>query len=133
MKGENDMNINFEAALQYINLGNYERAVEKLNLAIEAAGGDTDEGTQYRCVLAELYANMGILNQSREEFEKVIEYTEKTNTLAKQRAIARAYLDAFDGKNAMPREKIQRPGDAPIVPKPRQNAAFIAKQSRKHR
>ena len=33
------MNINFEAALQYINLGNYERAVEKLNLAIEAAGG----------------------------------------------------------------------------------------------
>ena len=111
------MNINFEAALQYINLGNYERAVEKLNLAIEAAGGDTDEGMQYRCVLAELYANMGILNQSR----------------AKQRAIARAYLDAFDGKNAMPREKIQRPGDAPIVPKPRQNAAFIAKQSRKHR
>lgn len=133
MKGENDMNINFEAALQYINLGNYERAVEKLNLAIEAAGGDTDEGMQYRCVLAELHANMGIINQSREEFEKVIEYTEKTNTLAKQRAIARAYLDAFDGKTAMPREKIQRPGDAPIVPKPRQNAAFIAKQSRKHR
>ena len=116
------MNINFEAALQYINLGNYERAVEKLNLAM-----------QYRCVLAELYANMGIINQSREEFEKVIEYTEMTNTLAKQRTIARAYLDAFDGKNAMPREKIQRPGDAPIVPKPRQNAAFIAKQSRKHR
>lgn len=127
------MNIDFEAALKYIDLGNYERAVEKLNSAIEAVGEDTDEGIQYRCVLGELYANIGNVNQSQEEFVRVMEYTDNSQTLPKQRAIAQAYLDAFAGKTAMPKEQIHRPGDAPLVPKPRQNAAFIAKQSRKHR
>lgn len=127
------MNINFEAALKYIDLGNYEKAVENLNTAIETAGGETEEGMQYRCVLGELYANIGNAGRSREEFEKVIKYAEDTNTLSKQRDIARAYIDAFDGKTAAPTAKIQRPGDVPLVPKPRQNAAFIAKQSRKHR
>lgn len=127
------MNINFEAALKYIDLGNYEKAVEKLNTAIEQAGGDTEEGTQYRCVLGELYANIGNAEKSREEFEKVINYTEDTNTLSRQRDIARAYIDAFDGKTAAPAPKLRRPGDAPLVPKPRQNSAFIAKQTRKHR
>ena len=127
------MNINFEAALKYIDLGNYERAVEKLNSAIAAAGENTDEEMQYRCVLGELYANMGIVNRSQEEFVKVMKYTEDSTTLPKQRSIAQAYLDAFAGKTAMPREQMKRPGDAPLVPKPRQDTAFIAKQSRKHR
>lgn len=127
------MNIDFEAALKYIDLGNYERAVEKLNSAIEAVGEDTDEGIQYRCVLGELYANIGNVNQSQEEFVRVMEYTDNSQTLPKQRAIAQAYLDAFAGKTAMPKEQMKRPGDAPLVPKPRQDAAFIAKQSRKHR
>ncbi|MCI5668891.1 MAG: hypothetical protein MR291_09080 [Oscillospiraceae bacterium] len=127
------MNIDFEAALKYIDLGNYERAVEKLNSAIAAAGENTDEEMQYRCVLGELYANMGIVNRSQEEFVRVMKYTEDSTTLPKQRAIAQAYLDAFAGKTAMPKEQMKRPGDAPLVPKPRQDAAFIAKQSRKHR
>ena len=127
------MNIDFEAALKYIDLGNYEKAVEKLNAAIEQAGGETDEGMQYRCVLGELFANMGIVNRSEEEFVKIMKYTEDSTTLPRQRAIAQAYLDAFSGKTPMPQKKIERPGDEPLVPKPRQNAAFIAKQSRKHR
>ena len=127
------MNIDFEAALKYIDLGNYERAVEKLNSAIAAAGENTDEEMQYRCVLGELYANIGNVNQSQEEFVRVMEYTDNSQTLPKQRSIAQAYLDAFAGKTAMPREQMKRPGDAPLVPKPRQDAAFIAKQSRKHR
>lgn len=125
------MNVEFEAALKYIDLGSYDKAVSMLNTAIEKAGGDTDEGMQYRCVLGELYANIGNVEKSREEFTKVLDYTVESHTLEKQRQIASTYLDAFDGKLPMPQKKIERPGDAPIVPKPRQNAAFIAKKTRK--
>ncbi len=127
------MNIDFEAALKYIDLGNYDKAVEKLNSVIEAAGENTDEEMQYRCVLGELYANIGKKELSKEQFLKIMDYTDNVTTLPKQRSIAQAYLDAFEGKAQLPKEKIKRPGDAPIVPKPRQNASFIAKQSRKHK
>ncbi len=127
------MNIDFEAALKYIDLGNYEKAVEKLNTAIVAVGAETDEGMEYRCVLGELYANMGMVNLSHDEFVKVMNYSEEHNTLVRQRTIAKTYLDAFAGNLPMPEKKIERPGDAPLVPKPRQNAAFIAKQTRKHK
>ena len=127
------MNIDYEAALKYIDIGNYEKAAEKLNSAIAAAGDETDEGMQYRCVLGELYANMGMVNLSQEEFSKIMKYTDENNTIPAQRAIAKSFLDAFSGKTPAPVKKAQRPGDVPLVPKPRQNAAFIAKQSRKHR
>ncbi len=127
------MNIDFEAALKYIDLGNYEKAVEKLNSAINAVGDETDEGMQYRCVLGELYANMGMVNLSHDEFVKVMNYSEDHNTLTAQRNIAKTYLDAFAGNLPMPEKKTGRPGDAPLVPKPRQNAAFIARQTRKHK
>lgn len=46
-------NINFEAALKYIDLGSYDKAVEKLKLAIdEESSKDNDtRATEYHCVL----------------------------------------------------------------------------------
>ena len=54
-------NINFEAALKYIDLGSYDKAVEKLKLAIdEESSKDNDtRATEYHCVLGELYAQLG--------------------------------------------------------------------------
>ncbi len=123
------MNIDFEAALKYIDLGSYDKAIIMLKSAIEKESEDPSTATQYRCVLAELYANLGRKEESRAEFEQVLTYCVRTNTLPKQRGIAKAYIDALDGK--LP-PNAQRPGDSPIVPKPRQDRGFIAKQSRKN-
>lgn len=129
------MNIDFEAALKYIDLGSYDKAIEKLRSAIEKEGDDQDTATQYRCVLGELFANLGRVEESREEFGKVLDYCEETHTLQQQRHIAQTYIDVFDGKIKMPeREQPKRPGDAPLIPKPRQNTAFISRQtSKRHR
>lgn len=131
------MNIEFNAALQYINLGSYEKAIDKLNSAIskETENGNLADAAQYRCVLGELYANLGNIEESTKEFEQVIDYCDETNTLQQQYQIAQTYLDIFAGRIQMPEapERTKRPGDVPLVPKPRQNAAFIAKQSRKHK
>lgn len=125
------MNVDFEAALQYINLGSYEKAIEKLKTAIEKESADPDKQTQYRCVLGELYANLHMIDESREEFNQVLDYCDDTLTLPKQQEIAQTYIDIFDGKTYMLEEEPKRPGDVPLIPKPRQDAAFIAKQSRK--
>lgn len=125
------MNVYFEAALRYIDLGSYDKAIEKLKTAIDMESKDPETQTQYRCVLGELYANLHMVEESREEFNKVLDYCQESHTLQKQKAIAQTYIDAFDGKLKMPEEKQKRPGDAPLVPKPRQNAAFIAKQARR--
>ena len=63
-------NINFEAALKYIDLGSYDKAVEKLKLAIdEESSKDNDtRATEYHCVLGELYAQLGKEDEAREEF-----------------------------------------------------------------
>lgn len=129
------MNIDFEVALKYIDLGSYDKAIEKLNSAIskEEEGGKADLATQYRCVLGELYAKLGDTKNARTEFYKVIDYCDDTNTLQKQRTIAKTYINVFDGIIKAPEQpEAKRPGDAPLVPKPVQNKSFIAKQTRKN-
>ena len=128
------MNMDFEAALKYIDLGSYDKAIEKLNSAIEQVSADEDTAIQYRCVLGELHANLGNKDEARAEFEKVIAYCDEHLTLEKQRAIAQTYIDAFDGKLKAPQPAQKRPGDVPVVPKPVQNKGFISRQmNRKHR
>ncbi len=129
------MNIEFEAALRYIDMGSYDKAVKHLMNAIEKEEGNAEE-FQYRCVLGELYANIGKHDEAREEFNKVLDYCDETNSLDKQRHISQTYLDALDGKlpemPEQPARAAKRPGDVPLVPKPQQNKGFIARQSRKN-
>ncbi len=127
------MNIDFEAALKYIDLGSYDKAIEKLRSAIDKEKDNPETAAQYRCVLGELFANLGRKDESRAELEQVLDYCDETHTLEKQRAIAQTYIDAFDGKIAHPAaQPAKRPGDVPLVPKPRQDKGFINRQSRKN-
>ena len=130
------MNIDFEAALRYIDLGSYEKAIASLKSAIskEIENDNKSDATQYRCVLGELYANLGKKEESRKEFEQVIDFCDETNTLQKQHAIAAAYIDAFNGKIiAEPAPAAKRPGYISLVPKPQQDKGFIQRQSRRNR
>ena len=92
-------NINFEAALKYIDLGSYDKAVEKLKLAIdEESSKDNDtRATEYHCVLGELYAQLGKEDEAREEFTQVIQFADENSTLDTQRSIAQTYINAFEG------------------------------------
>lgn len=133
-------NINFEAALKYIDLGSYDKAVEKLNLAIdEESSKDNDiRATEYRCVLGELYAQLGKEDEAREEFTQVIQFADENSTLDTQRSIAQTYINAFEGLlppiPSANTEPANRPGDVPLVPKPVQNKGFISRQmNKKHR
>lgn len=133
-------NLNYEAALKYIDLGSYDKAVEKLNLAIdEESSKDNDiRATEYRCVLGELFAQLGKEEEAREEFTQVIQFADENNVLATQRSIAKTYINPFDGlippAPAASNETEKRPGDVPLVPKPVQNKGFISRQmNKKHR
>lgn len=133
-------NLNYEAALKYIDLGSYDKAVEKLKLAIdEESSKDNDiRATEYRCVLGELFAQLGKEEEAREEFTQVIQFADENNVLATQRSIAKTYINAFDGLippvPAASNETEKRPGDVPLVPKPVQNKGFISRQmNKKHR
>lgn len=126
------MNMDFEAALKYIDLGSYDKAIEKLNSAIEQESANEETAIQYRCVLGELQANLGHVPQARAEFEKVIAYCLEHHTLQKQGSIAQTYIDMFDGK-IKPQTEQKRPGYVPLVPKPVQDKGFINKQMRKHK
>lgn len=94
------MNISFEVALQLINLGSYDKAVERLNEAIaqETENKNESAATEYRCVLAELLANLGRKDEANEEFVKVVSYCIKTGSLPKQREIAEGYLSKVSVK-----------------------------------
>ena len=135
------MNVEFEKALGYIDIENYDKAIESLNAAImkEEDAGDEIAATQYRCVLGELYANLGMEAPARDELNTVIDFCDEHHVLDQQRNIAKAYLNAFDGI-PLPTEVSernsrngQRPGDMPLVPKPMQNKAFITRQMNKKR
>lgn len=133
-------NINFEAALKYIDLGSYDKAVEKLKLAIdEESSKDNDiRATEYRCVLGELFAQLGKEEEAREEFTQVIQFADENSTLDTQRSIAQTYINAFEGLlppiPSANTEPANRPGDVPLVPKPVQNKGFISRQmNKKHR
>lgn len=133
-------NLNYEAALKYIDLGSYDKAVEKLKLAIdEESSKDNDiRATEYRCVLGELFAQLGKEEEAREEFTQVIQFADENSTLDTQRSIAQTYINAFEGLlppiPSANTEPANRPGDVPLVPKPVQNKGFISRQmNKKHR
>lgn len=88
------MNVNFEMALQYINLGSYEKAESELRAAIdeETEKGNAETAAEFRCVLGELLANLGKRKKSDAEFLLVVEYCKETGLLPKQLEIAESYL-----------------------------------------
>lgn len=88
------MNVNFEMALQYINLGSYEKAESELRTAIaaETEKNNLSAATEYRCVLGELLANLGKRKKSDAEFALVVDYCKKTGSLPKQLEIAENFL-----------------------------------------
>lgn len=118
------MNFNFEMGLKYINLESYDKAVECIETAIkeEIEKGNESEATEYRCVLGELYANLGKRNNSANEFVKVLEFCNNTDSLPKQKAIALKYLQSFRSPVEQARQ-----GKHP------QNRAFISKKMNKHK
>ncbi|HBM30811.1 MAG TPA: hypothetical protein DHW32_05830 [Ruminococcaceae bacterium] len=133
-------NLNYEAALKYIDLGSYDKAVEKLKLAIEEEHANKNDicATKYRCVLGELFAQLGKEDEAREEFTQVIQFADENSTLDTQRSIAQTYINAFEGLlppiPSANTEPANRPGDVPLVPKPVQNKGFISRQmNKKHR
>ncbi len=133
-------NLNYEAALKYIDLGSYDKAVEKLKLAIEEEHANKNDicATKYRCVLGELFAQLGKEEEAREEFTQVIQFADENNVLATQRSIAKTYINAFYGlippAPEASNETEKRPGYVPLVPKPVQNKGFISRQmNKKHR
>lgn len=126
------MNVNFEMAIQYINLEEYEKAVESLKTAIseEMDKGNEKESIEYTCVLGELYADLGRKKESIDEFLKVLEYCEKTNSLPKQQKIAKDFLDILFGEAKLVTE--QRPAiETPINIMGMTSKGFIAKNQRK--
>lgn len=123
------MNVNFEMAIQYINLESYDKAVDALKTAIREETDKNDEktATEYTCVLGELLADLGRKQEAEQEFLKVLDYCDRTNSLSKQRAIARDFLDLFHGNVQFVTETAEIPRSVRQV----QNKAFIAKQQRK--
>lgn len=133
------MNVNFEAALQLINLGNYDKAIAELNKAIDAEMAKDNESTatEYRCVLGELLANLDRKEDARIEFATVVEYCEFSNSLSKQKAIAEVFIKAIDEGKPLPAGSVRpapkRNSALPLIPKPVQNKSFIAKQMGKRK
>ena len=135
------MNIEFQKALQYIDKEEYEKAIESLNKAIdkEEEENNRSRATEYRCVLGELYYQLQMELQAQDELTEVMKYCDETNTLTKQREIARTYINAING--IMPpappvkdkESTAKRPTNIPLVPKPIQDKAFITKQMNKKR
>lgn len=128
--------VEFDAALRYIDLGNYDKAIEYLNAAInKAAETDEAESIKYRCVLGELYANLGKAEEAKSEFNRVMVFTNENNVLAEQRHIAKTFLEAIEASENMPAgaAPAKRPGDIPLVPKPVQDKGFITRQMSKKR
>ncbi|MGN0649434.1 MAG: hypothetical protein ACI4KM_03280 [Oscillospiraceae bacterium] len=129
--------VEFDAALRYIDMGNYDKAIEHLKLAIDkAAETDEAESIKYRCVLGELYANLEMTEEAKSEFNRVVVFTNENTILAQQRHIAQTFLRAYEAAEQMPADELtpaKRPGDVPLVPKPVQDKGFIAKQMSKRR
>lgn len=109
------MNVNFEMAIQFINMEEYDKAVDSLKIAIAAEYENNDEKTavEYTCVLGELLADLGRRDESEAEFLKVLDYCIKTNSLPKQARIAKDFLDFFHGEiklvtDVVPRNRAER-------------------------
>ncbi len=109
------MNANFEMAIQFINMEEYDKAVDSLKKAISAEHENNNEkaAMEYTCVLGELLANLDRRHEAEEEFLKVLDYSVRTNSIPKQAAIAKEFLDFFHGKiklvtDAVPRNRAER-------------------------
>lgn len=94
------MNINFEAALHLINLGAYKEAEKNLRKAIdeEKAGGNEQAAIEYTCVLGDLFSSLDEEDKAKAEFDKVLEYCNRTNSLPKQKQIASEFIGAYNLK-----------------------------------
>ena len=126
-------NPKFNMALGYINSGSYEKAIDLLNECINTATeeGNPQEATQVRCILGELYANLGKKEDAINNFAQVLEYCNNTQSLPEQARIAATYIKAItEGKPANLNNKSR---NVPLVPKPVQNKAFITKAMNKKR
>lgn len=88
------MNVNFELALQYINLGSYEKAENELRRAIDAETekGNLSVAAEYRCVLGEFLVNIGRKRDANKELKQVVQYCKETGNLKKQLEIAEELL-----------------------------------------
>lgn len=128
------MNIKVEQALKYIDLGSYTKAVDLLKEAVneETENNNAMEAIKYRCILGELYFQLEMGPQAKEELEAVMEYSQSRNDMKPQFAIAKKYLDIMSGKIPVKKGK-GHPKDLPLMPKPIQNKAFITKQMSKKR
>lgn len=126
------MNVNFEMAIQYINLEEYEKAVESLKAAVkeESDRGNEKGAAEYTCVLGELYADLGMKDESIGEFTKVLDYCNRTNSLPKQRQIAKDFLDLFSGNIKLVTDT-PKTIDVPFNTMGMQSKGFIAKNQRK--
>ncbi len=136
------MNVEFEAALQYINMESYDNAIEHLNKAIDKEMEDGNEGTamEYRCVLGELLANLDRKEEARDEFAAVVDYCDFSNGLPNQKIIAGAFIKAIDEGGPLPRfdggaagASAKRDPSVPLIPKPVQNKSFITRQMNKRK
>ncbi len=135
------MNVEFEAALQYINLESYDNAISHLNKAIDKEMDEGNEGTamEYRCVLGELLANLDRKEEARDEFAAVVDYCDFSNDLPKQKIIAGAFIKAIDEGGPLPRFDVsagteaKRNPSVPLIPKPVQNKSFISRQMNKRK
>lgn len=119
------MNVNFEMAIQYINLEDYGKAVEALAKAIEEekTGGNEQAAIEYTCVLGELLADLGEKEKAATEFLKVTEYCSRTNSLPKQAKIAKDFLDFISGST--------KPISAPVNILGMTSKGFISQQQRR--
>ncbi len=123
------MNVNFEIAIYSINHGEYDKAIESLNTAIKQETDHNNEKTaiEYTCVLGELYADLGKKKEAEQEFLKVIEYCDRTDSLHKQRDIAADFLDLFHGRTKLVTEAPETPRNVMGMT----SKGFIAKNQRK--
>ena len=123
-------NPNFNLALEYINAGNYEKAVAKLEVCINdaIAADNVSESMQARCVLGELYANIGKKGEAIDHFTQVVKYCTDTGLLRTQGQIAAEYLKALTEN-----KPIKKPNHIPMVEKPVQDKAFITRTMNKKR
>lgn len=126
------MNVNFEMAIQYINLEKYDKAIKSLQTAIseEMDKNNERDAIEYTCVLGELYADLGRIEESEQEFLKVLEYCGRTNGLPKQRKIAKDFLDLFYGKVELVTDA-PKTIEVPYNVMGMQSKGFIAKNQRK--
>ena len=127
------MNINFEAAIRYINIGESEQAIKELKEAIrsEIANNSENISIQYRCVLGELLHDLQRDDEAAKEFKKVIDYCKRTGSLPNQEKIAEEFLKAINGNITITAEQLNIPGSTELMSMPVQNNSTPKKVSRR--